>query len=43
MQYYLSNGMNVTATINALGCLGKTLMREWLNDDLPKGMSTEIS
>ena len=38
IQYYLSNGMNVTATINALGYPGKTLMREWLNDDLPKGM-----
>lgn len=36
IEYYLNNGMSIIKTISALGYPGKTLMREWINSDIPK-------
>lgn len=36
IDYYIANGMNAQATIAALGYPGKTVLNEWLNEDLPE-------
>jgi len=38
IEYYLTNGMSISKTITALGYPKKTLMQEWLNEKVPKGI-----
>lgn len=38
VDYYLNNGRSITKTTKDLGYPGKTLLREWINDDVPKEM-----
>ena len=36
VEYYLKNGRSIKKTVVALGYPGKTLLTEWLNEDLPR-------
>ena len=36
VEYYLNNGRSIKKTVTALGYPGKTLLGEWLNEDLTK-------
>ena len=38
VDYYLNNGRSITKTTKDLGYPGKTLLREWINEDVPKEM-----
>jgi transposase InsO family protein/transposase-like protein len=36
VEYYLEHGRSISRTIRALGYPGKTVLREWLNEDIPE-------
>jgi len=36
VQYYLEHGHSISRTVRALGYPGKTVLYEWLNEDLPE-------
>lgn len=36
VDYYLNNGMSIKKTVTALGYPGKTLLGEWINEDVPR-------
>lgn len=38
VDYYLNNGRSITKTTKDLGYHGKTFLREWINEDVPREM-----